>query len=96
MGSKEWPPCTQNQRNKMTQERNPNKPTNETTTEPGQQPTKWSLPVTKINKDKSQVNQECQSFGENLQPDYHRPEYTGVIMCPVRYCTQPTKGSRDK
>jgi len=27
MSSKEWPPCTQNQRNKMTQERNPNKPT---------------------------------------------------------------------
>jgi len=37
-------------------------------------------------------NAKCSSG--NCQPDYHRLEFTGVIMCPARCCTQPTKEAK--
>jgi len=93
MGSKEWQPCTQNQRNKMTQI-NLNKPTNKPT-EPKQQPTESKLPATKINKDKCQINQECQMLQWELS--YSLPQarihWGDNESSQVR--TQPTRGSKD-
>jgi len=49
----------------------------------------------KSTKTSTKLTRNAKCFSGNCQPDYHRPEFTGVIIYPARYYTQPPKGSKD-